>query len=125
MARNNPALAIQTHFATLKDPRIDRTRLHDLLDIVVIALCAVICGAEGWEDIAKYGRSKQDWLQTFLRLPNAAFAATKEDKAQKAFCLQNGVTQAPFWSRTPWPRRTLSSSSSLLPSSPFSAAMIE
>ncbi|HEV3261751.1 MAG TPA: transposase family protein, partial [Gemmataceae bacterium] len=70
MARNTPALAIQTHFADLEDPRIDRTRLHDLMDILVIAICAVICGAEGWEDIAKYGCAKQDWFQTFLRLPN-------------------------------------------------------
>ena len=55
MAHLNPTLAIQTHFADLEDFRIDRTRLHNLLDIVVIAICAVICGAEGWEDIAKYG----------------------------------------------------------------------
>jgi hypothetical protein len=66
MAPSNPALAIQTHFATLEDPRIDRTRYHDLMDIVVIAICAVICGCEGWMDIAKYGRSKYDWLKTFL-----------------------------------------------------------
>jgi predicted transposase YbfD/YdcC len=84
MSRNNPALAIQTHFVALEDPRLDRTRLHDLLDIVVIALCAVICGADGWEDIAKYGRSKQDWLRTFLRLPNGI---PSHDTFRRVFCL--------------------------------------
>jgi predicted transposase YbfD/YdcC len=84
MARSNPALAIQTHFADLEDPRIDRTRLHDLMDIVVIAICAVICGAEGWEDIAKYGRAKQDWLKTFLALPNGI---PSHDTFRRVFCL--------------------------------------
>src|SRR6266436_4851147 len=84
MSRSNPALAIQTHFAALDDPRIDRTRLHDLLDIVVIALCAVLCGAEGWEDIAKYGRAKQGWLRTFLSLPNGI---PSHDTFRRVFCL--------------------------------------
>ena len=84
MALSNPALAIQTPFATLEDPRIDRTRLHDLMDIIVIAICAVICGCEGWVDIAKYGRAKQDWLRTFLRLPNGI---PSHDTFRRVFCL--------------------------------------
>lgn len=52
MAR--PDLSIRTHFADLKDPRMERTRFHNLMDIVVIAICAVICGADGWLDIAAY-----------------------------------------------------------------------
>jgi predicted transposase YbfD/YdcC len=58
------------YFASLPDPRIDRTRHHELLDIVVIAICAVICSAESWEDVETFGRAKHDWLKTFLRLPN-------------------------------------------------------
>jgi predicted transposase YbfD/YdcC len=58
------------HFADLTDPRIDRTRLHDLLDIVAIAICAVVAGAETWGDIEDFGHAKHDWLQTFLSLPN-------------------------------------------------------
>jgi predicted transposase YbfD/YdcC len=84
MARRNPALAIQTHFADLEDPRIDRTRLHPLMDIIVIALCAVICGAEGWEDIAKYGQAKYDWLKTFLALPHGI---PSHDTFRRVFCL--------------------------------------
>ena len=61
-------LAIQTHFRNLKDPR--RAPRHHLLDILVIAICAVICGANDWQQIAIFGRQRRDWLQRFLKLPN-------------------------------------------------------
>lgn len=57
-------------FASLPDPRMDRTKLHRLDDIMAIAICAVICGAEGWTDMADWARDKLDWLKTFLHLPN-------------------------------------------------------
>jgi predicted transposase YbfD/YdcC len=84
MACPNPALAIRTHFAHLEDPRIDRTRLHNLMDIVVIAICAVICGADGWVDIADYGVAKHAWLKTFLRLPHGI---PSHDTFRRVFCL--------------------------------------
>ena len=58
------------HFADLTDPRVERTKLHQLLDVLVIAMCAMICGAEGWEDFAEFGKAKQAWFATFLELPN-------------------------------------------------------
>jgi predicted transposase YbfD/YdcC len=61
---------IEQHFGDLNDPRIDRTKLHKLLDILVIAICAVIAGADNWEDIADFGEAKIDWFKTFLELPN-------------------------------------------------------
>ena len=63
-------LSLAHHFAELTDPRIDRSRLHDLLDIVAIAICAVVAGAESWDDIEDFGNAKHDWLKTFLDLPN-------------------------------------------------------
>jgi predicted transposase YbfD/YdcC len=84
MTQLDPTLALQTHFADLPDPRIDRTRQHDLLDILVIAICAVICGAEGWVDIAAYGVAKEGWLKTFLRLPNGI---PSHDTFRRVFCL--------------------------------------
>lgn len=57
------------HFATLPDPRVERTRRHELLDIITIAVCAVICGADSWVDVELFGRSKETWLRTFLVLP--------------------------------------------------------
>jgi predicted transposase YbfD/YdcC len=62
--------SILTHFAGVRDPRDNRGKEHLLIDILVITLCAVISGAEGWEDIAEYGRAKQEWLSGFLSLPN-------------------------------------------------------
>lgn len=54
----------------IADPRIERTKRHLLVDILVIAICAVICGAESWEEIAEFGRAKQEWFSRFLALPH-------------------------------------------------------
>jgi len=62
--------AIEHHFGDLEDPRIDRTKLHKLLDILVIAICAAICGADNWEDVAAFGEAKLAWFRTFLELPS-------------------------------------------------------
>jgi hypothetical protein len=58
------------HFGDIEDPRVERTKKHQLTDILVIAILAVIAGAQGWEDIENYGISKQKWLEEFLALPN-------------------------------------------------------
>ena len=63
-------LPLTKHFADLEDPRVERTQLHLLLDVVVIALCAVIAGAESWDDIALCGETKAAWFASFLALPN-------------------------------------------------------
>lgn len=63
-------LTIQQHFRKLKDPRINRRRRHLLLDIIVIALCAVLCGAKDWQQVETFGKQRRDWLRRFLRLPN-------------------------------------------------------
>jgi predicted transposase YbfD/YdcC len=57
-------------FAELEDPRMDRTKKHSLGDILTIAICAVICGADGWTQIEQFGRCKQKWFRTFLDLPH-------------------------------------------------------
>lgn len=61
--------ALINTFAQIEDPRCDWRVEHKLLDILVIAVCAVIGEAESFEDIALYGRCKRDWLQRFLELP--------------------------------------------------------
>jgi len=63
-------LSVRAHFGGLVDPRVARTRRHELLDIVAIALCAVVCGADSWVDVAAWGETKLDWLRGFLALPN-------------------------------------------------------
>ena len=63
-------LSIPQYFAKLKDPRRAHRRLHHLQDIIVIALCAVIAGAQDWQQIETFGRKRRDWLRGFLELPN-------------------------------------------------------
>jgi predicted transposase YbfD/YdcC len=60
---------ISIYFGDLPDPRVDRCKHHKLLDIVTIAICAVISNADGWTDIEAYGRAKEPWLRQFLELP--------------------------------------------------------
>jgi predicted transposase YbfD/YdcC len=62
--------AVFTTFANLTDPRLERTRRHELFEIVVVALCATIAGANSWTDMERFGNEKLDWLRTFLRLKN-------------------------------------------------------
>jgi predicted transposase YbfD/YdcC len=62
--------SIVEHFQTLEAPRIERTKKHPLLDILVIAVCTLRTGGEGFQDMELFGKSKQAWLQTFLTLPH-------------------------------------------------------
>jgi predicted transposase YbfD/YdcC len=61
---------LASYFDQLPDPRFRRSRKHELLDILFIALCAVVCGAESFAEIAQWGRSNQKWLSGLLPLPH-------------------------------------------------------
>jgi predicted transposase YbfD/YdcC len=63
-------VTIEAHFGSLTDPRVERTKLHKLIDILVIAICAAICSCDSWEDVAEFGTAKKEWFETFLELPN-------------------------------------------------------
>jgi predicted transposase YbfD/YdcC len=64
-----PWRSLEAQFAGLTDPRVDRTRVHRLGELVTIALCAVLCGADDWVAVETFGRAKAAWLRTFLTLP--------------------------------------------------------
>lgn len=63
-------MSLMAHFGNLSDPRVERTRLHPLMNILTITICGVICGADTWVDIANYGEAKRSWLGGFLDLTN-------------------------------------------------------
>jgi predicted transposase YbfD/YdcC len=63
-------LSIRHHFAGLRDPRRQHGQRHRLLDVIVIALCAVIADADTWQEVEAFGRERRDWLAGFLDLPN-------------------------------------------------------
>lgn len=65
---SNRLVAVFTPFERLTDPRIERTRVHDLFELVVVALCGTIAGADTWADIERFGNGRLEWLRTFLRL---------------------------------------------------------
>ena len=58
------------HFSKLEDPRVDRNKKHELIDVIVLCVCAVLSGAEGWCDIEEFGRTKLDWLRRYVPLAN-------------------------------------------------------
>ena len=76
--------ALTAHFSTLDDPRCPAKTRYGLTDILVIAVCAVIAGAESYENIALYGRSKRRWLSGFLNLPSGI---PSHDTFRRAFML--------------------------------------
>ena len=94
--KTNP-LATQSlvaHFAGVPDPRIHRNKDHDLVDILVIAVCTLLCAAETFNDMEDFGRAKRDWFQTFLKLRggipshdtfNRVFAALKPEHFLECF----------------------------------------
>jgi predicted transposase YbfD/YdcC len=63
-------LAIKTHFRKLQDPRMDRSKLHPLINVITIAICGVICRCEDWQQIALFGEKRIDWFAKFLSLPH-------------------------------------------------------
>jgi predicted transposase YbfD/YdcC len=83
----NP-LSITHHFATLTDPRDHRARKHELTDILVIALCATLAGADSWPDIAEFGNDKADFFGRFLKLPNGI---PSHDTFRRVFIALNPV----------------------------------
>jgi predicted transposase YbfD/YdcC len=64
----NPTASILDHFAEVDDPRVEYLVDHQLIEIIAIALCAVIAGADTWTEVADFGREKQDWFEQFLEL---------------------------------------------------------
>lgn len=77
---------ITQHFITITDPRIERSKAHKLIDIIVIAICAVIAGSDSWVEIEEFGKDRKAWLHKFLELPNGI---PSHDTSGRVFALIN------------------------------------
>jgi hypothetical protein len=55
----------------IEDPRIDRKKKHELIDILIIAICTAICGAINWVEVEEFGKVKLSWFSNFLNLKHA------------------------------------------------------
>jgi len=75
--------SLTDHFSIIIDPRVNRTRDHELIDVLVIGLCCVICGGESFYDMEHFGKAKFDWFKTFLKLPNGV---PSHDTFNRVFC---------------------------------------
>jgi len=64
------AKSLEENFKELPDPRIEKKTAHKLIDIVIIAICAAISGAESWTEVEMFGQEKEEWLRQYLELPN-------------------------------------------------------
>lgn len=94
MKQKSPATEIRDHFGDITDPRKHHSPPHNLQEMIIIAICGVICGANDWVAIETFGKSKAEWLGTFLRLPNGipshttfgrVFAQIEPEAFQKSF----------------------------------------
>ena len=70
MGNKKVSLSIVRNFETVTDPRILLKTTHKLVEVIAIAICAVICGADKWTQVEEYGKANQGWLKTILELPN-------------------------------------------------------
>ncbi len=92
--QKHPKLSLIEHFKKLPDPRVNRTKDHDLIDVLIIALCSLLCAAESFYDMEEFGHAKEDWFKTFLGLRNGipwhdtfnrVFAALDPEKFLECF----------------------------------------
>lgn len=90
----HPRASLIRHFEELPDPRTGNAKTHIFLEILIIAILAVICGADGWSDVELFGKTKKAWLKTFLNLPKGipshdtfgrVFAKLKPEEFRKRF----------------------------------------
>ena len=91
---HQPTASLVKHSEGLADPRTGNAKAHIFLEILIIAILAMICGADGWSDVELFGKTEHAWLKTFLKLPKGipshdtfgrVFARIKPEEFQKRF----------------------------------------
>jgi predicted transposase YbfD/YdcC len=81
--RSHSISGLTKHFSIIIDPRVNRTRDHELMDVLLVGLCCIICGGQSFYDMEHFGKAKLDWFKTFLKLPNGI---PSHDTFNRLFC---------------------------------------
>ena len=92
-----PNISLMAYFAPLTDPRVERSRHHKLIDIIVIAVCAVLCGADGWADMERFGKAKYGLERTVKVMLDLVTVKFLSSYASKPIYLFGGVGFAMFF----------------------------
>jgi len=79
-------LSLIEHFQDLRDPRVNRRKEHELMDVLVIGICTLLCGGESFNDMEDFGRAKEEWFKSFLSL---AHGIPSHDTFNRVFAALN------------------------------------
>lgn len=107
--------SLAEHFGALEDPRVEHLTDHKLLDNIAVAICAIICGAETWQDMAMFGQERLAWLRQFIALENGVpsddtfgrlFARLEPEQFQACFTSAAALSPSMPWAvKRPSPSR--------------------
>jgi predicted transposase YbfD/YdcC len=86
--QNHPKLSLIEHFKDLPDPRVKRTKAHELIDVLTIAICTLLCAGESFNDMEDFGQAKEAWFKTFLTLKNGIPSHDTFNRVFAALCPQ-------------------------------------
>jgi predicted transposase YbfD/YdcC len=84
--QKHPKLSLIEHFKDLPDPRMDRTKDHELIDVLTIAICTLLCAGESFNDMEDFGKAKEEWFRTFLNLKNGIPSHDTFNRVFAALC---------------------------------------
>jgi DDE_Tnp_1-associated/Transposase DDE domain len=84
--QKHPKLSLIEHFKDLPEPRVDRTKDHELIDVLTIAICTLLCAGESFNDMEDFGKAKEEWFRTFLNLKNGIPSHDTFNRVFAALC---------------------------------------
>src|SRR5579885_1253903 len=99
-SEKKPIVSLISILREVPDPRVDRTKEHELTDILVIALCTILCGGESFYDMEEFGAVRADWLRSFLKLQNGPPSHDTFNRVFQALDAQRGAEALARWTQS-------------------------